>query len=158
MTTPHWMTRVCHRLRGTATQTTDDAGFTIMEVLISFAIFAVVITFASVGMVNAMQASHLSQQRVDASNVAQEFVSQAISNASKNAPEAGKTIITNVGAGGTGANTANSESFTVTRWITFDSGDTCHPGSLFTVNIEVHQTQSSQFLARSDARVACPPA
>jgi Tfp pilus assembly protein PilV len=129
-----------------------------MEVLISFAVFAVVMTSASVGMVNALQASHLSQQRVDAANVAQEYIAQTIAAASKVAPQSGLTTTPHVGNGNTGAGGAANEYFTVLQWITFDSGNTCHPGALFTVNVEVHQEQTNQFLARSDARVACPPA
>jgi type II secretory pathway pseudopilin PulG len=152
MTTPHWMHQVCHRLRAVANDT-RDGGFTLVEVLVSFVIFVAVAGAATTGIVNALQASHVSQQRVDAADVAQSFVADAISTATKVAPEEGKTIISNVGDG----KVAGGETFTVIRWITFDSGDTCHPGALFTVNIEVHQAQTSQFLARSDARVACPP-
>jgi prepilin-type N-terminal cleavage/methylation domain-containing protein len=152
MTTPHWMSRVCHRLRRVA-KDTQDGGFTLVEVLVSFVIFAAVAGSAATGIVNALRASHVSQQRVDAADVAQSFVADAISTATKVVPEEGKTIISNVGDG----IVAGGETFTVIRWITFDAGDTCHPGALFTVNIEVHQAQTNQFLARSDARVACPP-
>jgi Tfp pilus assembly protein PilV len=155
--TPHRISRVCHRLRGTASGAADG-GFTILEVLVSFVVFMIVMTSASVGIVNALQASHLSQQRVDAANIAQEYVARAIAAASTVAPQAGLTSSPHVGNGGTGSGSAANEYFTVLQWITFDSGNTCHPGTLFTVNVEVHQQQTNQFLARSDARVACPPA
>jgi type II secretory pathway pseudopilin PulG len=148
MTTPHWMQRVCHRI-GCDAKDTRDAGFTLVEVLVSFVLFMVVSAGAATGVVTALNASHSSQQRVDAANVAQAFVTQAIQNAIRISPSAGETV-SNVGR--------SDEKFTVTRWITFDSGDTCHPGTLFTVNIEVRQSQTAKFLARSDARVACPPA
>lgn len=155
MTTPQRMQRVCHRLRGIA-MNTSESGFTLIEVLVSFVIFAIVVVGAATSTVNALQASHLSQQRADAADVAQAAVAQVIADASKNktVPESGKSSILNVGDGAT----VSQERFTVTRWITFESGNACHPGSLFTVNIEVRQADTSQFLARSDSRVACPPA
>jgi prepilin-type N-terminal cleavage/methylation domain-containing protein len=135
---------------------TSESGFTLIEVLVSFVIFAIVVVGAATSTVNALQASHLSQQRADAADVAQAAVAQVIADASKNktVPESGKSSILNVGDGAT----VSQERFTVTRWITFESGNACHPGSLFTVNIEVRQADTSQFLARSDSRVACPPA
>lgn len=155
MTTPHWMQRVCHRI-GCAVTDTSESGFTLVEILVSFVIFAVVVVGAATSTVQALQASHLSQQRADAADVAQAAVAQVIADASKNktAPESGKSFVSNVGDAGS----VSQERFSVIRWITFESGNTCHPGSLFTVNIEVRQADTGQFLARSDSRVACPPA
>jgi prepilin-type N-terminal cleavage/methylation domain-containing protein len=155
MTTPHRIQRVCHRIRCVATDTAES-GFTLVEILVSFVIFAVVVVGAATSTVNAVQASHLSQQRADAANVAQAAVAQVIADASKNktVPESGKSFVSNVGDG----STVSREKFSITRWITFDTGNACHPGSVFTVNIEVRQSDTGHFLARSDSRVACPPA
>ena len=150
MTTPHWVRRVCLRV-GSVAKDTGDAGFTLIEALVSFVVFAVVATSAAAGIVNALKASHASQQRVDAADVAQYFISEAIRRADSIPPEQGKTIVSKVGNG----QEAASEQFTVIENVTFDSGS-CNSGRLFTVNVVVYQAQTNQFLARSDARVACP--
>lgn len=147
--------RVIGRVRYATGGPKPDAGFTVLEVLVSFVIFAVVATSATYGTIRALNASHDSQQRVDAANVAQAFIAQAISNATTIAPEQGRTVTSNVGSGTTSAR----EEFTVIRWITFAQGQSsCTPGTTFAVNVEVHQAQSGKFLARSDSFVACPPA
>jgi prepilin-type N-terminal cleavage/methylation domain-containing protein len=155
MTTPHWMQRVCHRI-GYDAMSSDDSGFSLVEVIVSFAIFAIVAASAATAIYKAVQASHLSQQRTNAAGVAQSVIANAIAQANLNrvVPEAGRTILSNVGDGGSAA----EEQFTVVRTITFDSGDTCSPGKLFTTSVVVSQTQTGRFLARSDSVIACPPA
>jgi type II secretory pathway pseudopilin PulG len=152
MTIPRRMAR---RLRAAAGRSAD-AGFTLVEALVSFVIFAVVATSATMGIINALNASHVAQQRIDAANVAQAFISDAIRRATTIPPVEGKTIISNVSSKDASGNAvAGEEQFTVVEWVRFDSGS-CNSGRLFTVNVEVHQAQTNQFLARSDARVACP--
>lgn len=152
-TTPSPLQRARIRI-GYATGGTDS-GFTLLETLVSFILFAIVATSAAYGINQALSASHRSQQRVDAADVAQSFIAQAIANAKTIAAENGRSVLSNVGDGSTAA----SEQFTVIRWVTFDAGaTTCAPGHTFTVNVEVHQAQTNAFLARSDTSIACPPA
>jgi prepilin-type N-terminal cleavage/methylation domain-containing protein len=143
------------RIRATPA-TSDDAGFTLIEVIVSFAIFAIVTAGATTAIYKAIHASHLTQQRTEAAGVAQAVIADAIAKANDSSiqPEAGVSILSNVGD----AKTAAQEDFTVVRTIAFDDGTTCAPGKLFTVNVVVKQTNSGQVLARSDTRVACPPA
>lgn len=132
-----------------------DVGFTLIEVLVAFAIFAIVSATAATAIYRSIRTSHLNQQRIDAAGVAQSFIAQAIALANKNtvATEPGHPILSTVGTGGSAA-----EQLNVARTITFDAGDTCAPGVLFTVDVVVTQAQTGQFLARSDTRIACPPA
>lgn len=151
-----------HRIRRRLAHDTDtqDAGFSLLEALISFVVFAAVATGASFGIVKALNSTHLTQQRVEAADVAQYFVADAIRTASTIAeiPPPGQTISFGVGADGlTDAHSyAEGEGFKVVETIVYDTGGSCNTGTMFTVNVEVYQAQTSQFLARSDARVACP--
>jgi type II secretory pathway pseudopilin PulG len=155
VTTPHWLQRVCHRA-GSAATDSSDAGFTLIETLVSFLIFTVVATSAAYGINNALQASHVAQQRVDAADLAQYFISDAILRANTIPPVEGKTILSNISTKDTSGNhNSQQETFNVIETVRFDTGS-CNSGRLFTVNVEVHQAQTNQFLARSDARVACP--
>lgn len=134
-----------------------DAGFTVLESLVSFVIFAIVASTASYGLVEAIQASHSTEQRVDAADVAQYFVADAIRRASTIPPVEGKTIYSGVGGtDATGAQYAAVEQYTVVETIAFDNPGSCNSGTLFWVHVIVKQSQSNTFLARSDARVACP--
>jgi prepilin-type N-terminal cleavage/methylation domain-containing protein len=153
MTARRWVQQVLHRVRHRDNGSGQD-GFTLIEAIVSFAIFAFVAAAASRAIFNAIDASHTTQQRVDAANVAQQFIAQAIATADYIAPESGRSYPANVGNG----TTAAREDFTVIRTITFDSGNTCHPGTLYTVNVVVQQARTGKFLARSDSRIACPPA
>ena len=139
----------------------SDGGFTLIEAVVSFALFVVISTTAIYSITNALQASHRSQRRVDAANVAQYVVAQAraLASANKVSPDSGTSYTTTVGNG----SSASLEKFTYRRWIVFSTpGATeCSAGTTFTVNVEVYQgttVSSSTFLARSDSVVACPPA
>lgn len=133
-----------------------DDGFTVIEVIVSFVIFAIVAASAATAIYRAIHAAHLSQQRTDAAAIAQAVIADAIARANLGTvhPETDFAIQPNVGDG----TTADREDFTALRTITFDQGDTCSPGTLFTVNVVVKQRQTGMTLARSDTRVACPPA
>lgn len=138
---------VLRRIQRRLTCDTDrEAGFTLIEALVSFVIFAVVASSATYAIINALNASHVSQQRVDAADVAQAVVADAIINANTIAeiPPPGTVSTPNVGL----------ELFTVVETIT--GSGSCTTGKMFTVNVEVYQKQTDQFLARSDARVSCP--
>jgi prepilin-type N-terminal cleavage/methylation domain-containing protein len=133
-------------LRRRAAACPDD-GFTLLEVLIAFSLFAIVVGAATWAIINALNASHLSQQRVDAANVAQTFISSTSTRTANTRSESGATYSASV----------TGEQFTVKRWITFNTtGATkCVPGSTFTVDVQVFQAQTGRFLARSDSVVAC---
>ncbi|HVU92208.1 MAG TPA: type II secretion system protein [Jatrophihabitans sp.] len=124
----------------------DDDGFTLLEVVVSFVLFAIVAGAATMGIVNSMKAAHTSQQRVDAANVAQHFVTQARSDTAEVTRRATSTQTVSVG----------NERFAVERTIAFDSGATrCGDGVTFVVHVLVSNAVNEQFLARSDARVLC---
>jgi len=135
-----------------------DAGFTVLEALVSFIVFTVVATSASYGLVKAIDASHKSQQRVDAADIAQVFVADAIRQAGDIAPAEGVSIYAGVGPkiDESDGSQKDTEGFTVVETITYDSPGDCNLGNLFWVHILVKQEQSGQVLARNDARVACP--
>jgi type II secretory pathway pseudopilin PulG len=137
-----------------------DAGFTVLEALVSFIVFAIVATSASYGLVKAIDASHKSQQRVDAADVAQALVADAIRRAGAigGTPAEGTTVYAGVGPTfvASDGTTKDSESFTVVETVAYDTPGDCNLGNLFWVHIVVKQQQSGQVLARSDARVACP--
>ena len=134
-----------------------DAGFTVLEALISFVVFAIVATTASYGLVKAIDASHASQQRVDAADVAQYILGDVLRTAGLQAPVEGKTIFSHVGdSRTTGPRYASNEEFTAIQTIVFDTPGSCNTGTAFWVHIVVRQAQTNKFLARTDARVACP--
>jgi prepilin-type N-terminal cleavage/methylation domain-containing protein len=125
-----------------------DAGFSLLEVVVSFVIFAVVAGAATGAIVSALRASHSSQQRVDAAQVAQGFVVQTQSSPATMVPETNRTF-SSIGV--------KNEHFTVTRSIVFGNPNstTCTSGSYFTVHVTVTQAQTGTFLARSDSVVTC---
>lgn len=138
--------RYLHVARGA--DATTDAGFSLLEVIVSFVIFAVVAGSATAAIVSALRASHSSQQRVDAAQVALQFVSDAQRNPGSMQPESNKTFPT-VGV--------QNEQFSVTRSIVFSNSGTttCTSGMYFTVHVTVNQAQTGKFLARSDTVVTC---
>ena len=141
--TPRPPGRVRQRLAAAAR---DDDGFTLLEVVVSFLLFSVVAAGATTAIVSALQASHRSQQRVDAANVAQLFIATSLQNAQ--AAANGSTTYPYLGV--------KNEDFTVKRTVTFDNGaTTCSPGASFKVNVEVYQKQTNAFLARSDTVITC---
>lgn len=140
--TPYHLGRVHERLASTPR---DDGGFTLLEVMVSFVLFAVVAGGATAAIVSALQASHGSQQRIDAANVAQSFIASQQQNA-QSAVNGSTTYSPSV----------KNEDFSVTRTILFFFGGTqCNPGGSYAVNVEVYQKQSNKFLARSDTVITC---
>lgn len=125
----------------------SDAGFSLLEVIVSFVIFAVVAGSATAAIVSALRASHSSQQRVDAANVAQAFVAQTQASPGQIHQESNAAYTAQV----------KNEAFTVTRSIVFSNTgtSTCTSGMYFTVHVTVNQAQTGRFLARSDTVVTC---
>jgi type II secretory pathway pseudopilin PulG len=141
------MTRLGTAIRTRLSAAQRDAGFTVLEVLVAFTLFVAVSAAATYSIVNAVNASHLSQQRADAAGVATSYISQAASNASTVGSENGAQYSASI----------SNEQFSVLRWITFSGGgDQCAHDTTFTVVVVVKQQQTGKFLARSDSVIACP--
>ena len=66
----------------------NDAGFTVLEALVSFVLFAVMAGASITAIVNATQSSNLSQNRVTAANLAQQDLQQARAQEPPNYPQA----------------------------------------------------------------------
>lgn len=124
-----------------------DAGFTVLEVIVSFTLFVLASSTATYALFTSINASHISQQRGTAAGVAQSYIAQAAANSATVTRESAKQYSAAVG----------SEQFTVLRTITFSpSGATqCSQGASFTVDVVVSQAQTSKFLARNDSVIAC---
>jgi prepilin-type N-terminal cleavage/methylation domain-containing protein len=143
--TPQPVRRIRHRV---ALATHLDDGFTLIEVLVSFVLFVIVSTSATFAIVAALHASHTSQQRIDASNVAQRFMADQQQNAQRA-----------VNGSATYPASVKNEDFNVQRTISFFYGSTqCNPGGSYAVNVEVSQMQKDgnyRLLARSDSVITC---
>ena len=141
--------RSWHRIRYVVRDEGREAGFTVLEAVVSFVLFAIVIAGATTGIVNSNAAAHNSQQRVDAANIAQQYVASIRAN--RKLVRSGTLSLSPAPIG--------SESFSATQTIAFDSaGITQCPsgstGTMFTAVVKVYSSTGS-FLARSDARVLC---
>ena len=136
------LSRRLHRMRSAG----RDAGFTILEIMVAFTIFTAICASATVAVVNALNAAHGNQQRIDAANVAQSILAQtqALAEAQRN----GTTSST--------ATVRQSETFVWQRTIQFGGTATqCSPGASFTVHLLVYQQQTNKFMARTDSVIAC---
>jgi type II secretory pathway pseudopilin PulG len=143
---PHLMPRLWHRIGQAVRDEGRENGFTVLEVVVSFMLFAFVAGAATTGVVSSLKASHESQQRVDAADVAQYYVDQARTDTTLPTKYPSRTYMTTVG----------NETFEVQRTLAFDGGATqCGTGVTYVVQVKVLQANSRQFLARSDARVSC---
>lgn len=69
-----------------------DAGFTVLEALVSFVLFAIMAASAVTAIVNANSSSNLSRDRVTAANLAQQDIQQARSLRDDNYPIAPASI------------------------------------------------------------------
>jgi type II secretory pathway pseudopilin PulG len=90
----------------------NDAGFTVLEALVSFVLFAIMAGASITAIVNAMSTSNTSQDRVAAANLAQQDLQQARALQAPNYPQAvaARTV------------TVSGQKFTVTRTL---SSTTC---------------------------------
>jgi Tfp pilus assembly protein PilV len=84
-----------------------DAGFTVLEALVSFVLFAIMAGASISAIVNATQSSNTSQDRVTAANLAEQDLQQARSQKAPNYPVAVAAHTVTVG----------NKSFTVQRTI-----------------------------------------
>ena len=66
----------------------NDAGFTVLEALVSFVLFAIMAGASISAILNAMSTSNTSQDRVTASNLAQQDLQQARAQLAPNYPQA----------------------------------------------------------------------
>jgi len=137
--------RIVQHIRHRLLTADGDKGFTLLEVIVSFVLFAIVASSATYAIVSALNASHGSQQHIDGANVAQTFIADQQQNA-QSATNGSKTYTPSV----------KNEDFVVTRTITFFAGGTaCNPGGSYRVNVTVNQKQTNKFLARSDTVITC---
>lgn len=130
-----------------------DDGFTLLEVMVAFVVFAIVAVGAMAAIVSSLKASHRSQQVVDAANVAQSFIAAAQANPAAAQAESGQQYPA----------TLKNEHFVVLRTVAFRTpGATrCSAGLSFRVSVVVYQAQayaarpSTGELARSDSLITC---
>jgi prepilin-type N-terminal cleavage/methylation domain-containing protein len=103
----------------------NDAGFTVLEVLVAFVLFAVLAGASTTAIVNATAAANISRDRVNAANVAEQDIQQARSLRYPNYPQpvAAHTV------------TVGNKKYTVTRAIPSPcpvSSDPNNPGLTWT--------------------------
>lgn len=125
----------------------DDAGFTMMETVVSFVIFAVVATAASTAIANAISTSSDTRDRVTATNLAQAAIAQARANttAVESTPNVAST------------ETVGNRTYTVTRKATVPlvSGRRCPAGQTMPVTVIVTSAGSNSRTVRVDTVIAC---
>jgi len=147
------ITNVARALRRRLRDVADgDHGFSLIEVIVSFVLFSIVAAGATYGIVSSIKASHTSQLRIDAANIAQSFITNASAQGSNSLPAVHAESAHQFPPVPVG-----SETFIPVRWITFIpvTATQCAPGVSYTVSVTVSQSNSTHVLARSDSVVAC---
>jgi len=143
-TTPHRMQRLWHRIGYRTRPQHTDGGFTLLEVVVSFTIFAIIASAAVVAIVNGIKVSDYTSDRVQAANVAQAVLQQAQANPSGViATPTPAPSITSVGG----------KSFVVARTASVPAG--CPAGSSIPVTVVVSWTNGSSRQVRMDTVIAC---
>jgi prepilin-type N-terminal cleavage/methylation domain-containing protein len=146
------MQRLWHRIGYPARCRPDDAGFTLIEVVVSFVIFAIVAASATAAIVNGIGSSRVTKDRVAAANVAQQEIQRLEATAPSDIP---------LGTSSTPAPVGN-ETFTVARTITNSPASTpcsqtVSAGTAHTVNVhvEVSWPNSQGRSVQMDTVIAC---
>jgi type II secretory pathway pseudopilin PulG len=103
------------RLRARLGYASDDAGFTMIEAVVSFTIFVIVTAAAVLAIVGGISASNNNRDRVTAANVAQQALARAQAMPAASLTAAPTSIVTN---------TVGAEPYTVTRKIDFNAAAT----------------------------------
>jgi prepilin-type N-terminal cleavage/methylation domain-containing protein len=130
--------------------TPNDAGFSLLEVVVSFSLFAIVAGGATTGIVSALQAAHTSQQRIDAANVAQRDLALVFAAYSSGSGVGAIPVKASY------VQAVGSERFSVVRTVAMQGSATaCSPGQSFRVDVQVSQQQTGTFLAQTDTVIAC---
>lgn len=151
-TTPHRIQRLWHRLRYPARPQHGDAGFTLLEVVVSLVIFAIVAASATAAIINGVSSSNVTRNRVDAANIAQQDIQQlaALPRTSVTAAPTSTTV------------TVGNEPYTVTRQIgTLPSGTPCptvvatDTPHKITVHVQVNWPNDNGRSVQMDTVLAC---
>ena len=95
-----------------------DAGFTLIEAIVSFTIFAIVILGAVLAIVAGQSSANSSRDRVTAANVAQQEIARA---------QALPTASLTAAPTATSTSTVGAEPYTVTRKVDFSASATASP-------------------------------
>lgn len=150
----HPVTPVGRRLRAV---TADDAGFSLLEVLVSFVLFSIVAAVAMSAIVSALNTTHSSQQRVDAANVAQSFLASMQANPSSALTGTTSTVNGVTTYTSTFSASVTNEQFSVQRTASVTSRSTCTHGVPITVSItaSIVAKNTTTMLARSDSVITC---
>lgn len=143
-TTPHRIQRLWHRIGYCTKGSHADSGFTLLEVVVSFAIFAVVAAAAVLAIANATNLSGYTSDRVAAANVAQAALQQL--RADPSAVVATPTPApTTTSVGG--------RSYVVSRSAAVPAS--CPAGSVIPVTVVVSWSDGTSRQVRMDTVIAC---
>jgi Tfp pilus assembly protein PilV len=129
--------------RHSARPTADDSGFAVLEVLVSFVLFAIVAASATVAIANSIKVSNTTNNRVTATGLAQSALTKA--RADTTTLEATPNSTTTMGA------------YTVSRTATVPvvAGVRCPAGSTMPLTVTVTWKQTGSRLVRLDTVIAC---
>jgi type II secretion system protein I len=129
--------RVWHRVRHA---TSNDAGFTLLETMVSFAIFAIVAAGATAAIATGITTSNTTRDRVTAASLAQAAIAKA------------RADVTTLEAS-TATTTTTSGRYTIVRKIHVPTG--CPAGQTIPVTVTVTWANGGGRGVRMDTVIAC---
>ena len=133
------------------TASDSDGGFSLLEVVVSFALFAIVAAAATAAVANSIRTSDSTAQRVEATQIAQQDIEKARALKPAQISVTGYPLVV----------TAGARSFTVTRTINYSTGSSCPStrvaGSEYYLNVTDVVTWSGDTTrsVRMDTVLAC---
>ncbi|WP_156760506.1 type IV pilus modification PilV family protein [Microbacterium karelineae] len=125
----------------------DDDGFTLVEAVVSIAIFAIVATAATFAIVSAVRAASATELRVAAGHIAEEELARVVSLGAEPAEPPGDAVVSDGG-----------REFSVTVSADPAYGEDCaggHRDVALEVTVAAHDAAGVS--ARLDTRLACEP-